>query len=359
MHRPSGNYDPATQNRWKSSISLSFDPSQRENMTPEEERIVASLVHRQAADPNAQKMGKMATSTPFEFVPDEEVRKLAARVYACRQQMGCSSISFGDDGGESKLDPRKAHPPHIRHAYPSGQNFGAEHLLQVEKGIVAENSPKFDKQKERSYPGEHNMGRANVTTGLVPPPYPHPKVTTKMGEEHLSKSFEPPAYTPPDTVPRSNLGKSSLETGLVPPPHKSIDALARTQMCTESAPPDLTVPPGPPAPWLASEMHKPLGPAPRRPSYPHAQAFGHENRSAGVEVVPPKIKACYPALPTTKLNEGHKMGASHLEAHPLVAVEPPAPHLRGSHGKVMGHTSEAAEPVRVVTKMGQSSIKLG
>jgi len=27
----------------------------------------------------------MATSKPFEFVPDEEVKKLSARVYACRQ----------------------------------------------------------------------------------------------------------------------------------------------------------------------------------------------------------------------------------------------------------------------------------
>ena len=56
------------------------------------------------------------------------------------------------------------------------QSFGAEHLHQVEKGITAENSAKFDKQKERSYPGVLNIGRSHTFTGLVPPPYPHPKV---------------------------------------------------------------------------------------------------------------------------------------------------------------------------------------
>jgi len=56
------------------------------------------------------------------------------------------------------------------------QSFGAEHLHHVEKGITAENSAQFDKPKERSYPGVLNIGRSRTSTGVVPPPYPHPKV---------------------------------------------------------------------------------------------------------------------------------------------------------------------------------------
>jgi hypothetical protein len=53
------------------------------------------------------------------------------------------------------------------------------------------------------------------------------------------------------------------------------------------------------------------------------------------------------------------LGASHLVAHPLVAVEPPPPRLRGSHAKPLGHRSTEAPPVHFPTKMGTSSIQLG
>ena len=48
------------------------------------------------------------------------------------------------------------------------------------------------------------------------------------------------------------------QAGLVPPPYKSVDALPRSKMCSESSPPDFAVGAGPAAPWLSSEMHKPL-----------------------------------------------------------------------------------------------------
>ena len=166
--------------------------------------------------------------------------------------MGSSSISFGDDGGESKHDARKQVPPAIRREYPAGHSLGATSLRQAEKGIVAQNSAKFDKQRERSYPGGHNMGMAQVTTTLVPPPYPHPRVSERgPGGSGLppvlkARATQVPPYTHPD---RSGLQGAAWGRGGAAP-----GAAGSLQQCR-------TLPPLPPP--HSAPLLQPLFPPPQ------------------------------------------------------------------------------------------------
>jgi hypothetical protein len=59
------------------------------------------------------------------------------------QALGCSTITFADDGGDgTELDPRKGAPPRIAHYYPADQHFGASKLLSGPGGLQASNPAK-------------------------------------------------------------------------------------------------------------------------------------------------------------------------------------------------------------------------
>ena len=228
--------------------------------------------------------------------------------------------------------------------------------------MLASNPEKFDKQKERQYPGGQNMGMANVTTSLVPPEYPHPKVATKMGEAHLTRGLEAPCAPPSiDKLGKTKLGESKLGAGAIPPRAVFADiALPSTQFCSESTVEDTPTAHDYYPKWIASEMDMPLPKQKPRHTYPHHQQMG---TSKGGQRSPPTIKAHYPADEANELEGGHYLGAAHMHNQCIVNAPVPPARLRGTYSSVhdqrMGAVSEPARPVRIATKMGQSSVQLG
>ncbi len=133
------------------------------------------------------------------------------------------------------------------------------------------------------------MGQSNVNAVCVAPPSPEFKIPTKIGEEHLSKSLEPPAVE--EGHIKTKLLQDNLGRGLEPPQFCHLVKVA-TKMCEESEPE--VVRPAPVATkWLQHELAHPLPQPPARREFPHGQAFG--SQSKGEEIQPVKIKVVYPA----------------------------------------------------------------
>lgn len=75
MNVPDLNYNPKDKNRLSSTVgSLFTDVNEG-----------ASKKQVPKVYPHNQQFGKTAGPKAFEFVPAEQVKKLQARVYACRQ----------------------------------------------------------------------------------------------------------------------------------------------------------------------------------------------------------------------------------------------------------------------------------
>jgi len=307
--------------------------------------------------------------------------------------------------------------------------MGASKLVTGPGGLQAANPAKYDRSKQREYAGGHNLGAANVTKALVPPPFPHPKVTTRLGQGHFSQGLVPPdAPRTKDALKATQLGASKLETGVIPPAARFADIkLPSTKLLSESKAKasdddDEKEECEPHSPnWLHGKGQDPLPPKGLNREFPHSQRFGALYQ--GEEMHPPHIKANYPALEETHLDEvtahartqsggtsmpqggrflcwllnagahrakpscrklswtcgfcaracfcdavrlvlsqdGHHLGASHISPMLSVKVVDPPPARRGSyaHGQRMGAESVPRSSARMPTKMGQASIKLG
>jgi hypothetical protein len=281
------------------------------------------------------------------FVPDAEAKQLMARVQECRQRMGSSSITFGDDGGKVSYPP-KVSPPKVAMAKASSPMANKEnkqrHFFGESSIKLWDESPAFEKPKARQYPGNHHLGFSKMNTICVPPENPSDKIVTKLGEEHLGVGLQPPAVVEvkfPSKMLNEHLSKA-MEAPV------SVATKIPTQMCKESE--QVIVPQEKvETKWLASEIDAPLPPAPARREYPNGLAFNKPY--GGEEMQPAKIKRTHP--------EGQQLGFSHI-GH-LGESEVTKGDKRGTytHSQGFGKTSEPAVYVRRSTIMGSSSIQLG
>jgi len=330
---PSLGYNPAHVNRWKSSTDLSFDPT----------AVVTDKPKRRQQD-HSQRMGDVAGVRPFDFVPQEEVERLAARNYAHEQRLGYASITFGDSGGEPNFG-NKYLPPKSSKKYPCGQVMGAS---SIALGAGGGGCPK---PVQRSYPGTTNagMGSSNVSMTLVPATVAQPLVRTRMGEENMDCNLQtvPGAAMKPPRFP-TQMGKAHLSACLVPPVREA--ALLPTKMLEESAPPPFNPYPfnppptkAPPQPWhVSSPALNPPAPPLQRPEPPPRDPQHLFNKESEQETVPPVVRAHYPAarVPGGGAPGGaHNRLASHLTAATNSVdenVAPPVPARRGSYTHQQG-----------------------
>mmetsp|Transcript_64669 Transcript_64669/g.145880 ORF Transcript_64669/g.145880 Transcript_64669/m.145880 type:complete len:278 (-) Transcript_64669:214-1047(-) len=222
---------------------------------------------------------------------------LQERGYAHGQKMGHSNIIFGDAGGEPTIGGKKIKPKVSRN-YPNNQAFGASNIVGSGVSAGGAGAPQ---PKSRTYPGGQTFGYSQVSSSIVPPELPRPKVVTKMGQSSLTLNGAPRSESPERkpakaaSVPLGQrMGHSNLGAGGVPT-EKPKAPVKPSKMLESSADPRAFQHPV----RRKKPFYKPADPAVEEPEEEAEEVLG-------VQVTEP-----YPVPNWQKMDKGSKLRWAH------------------------------------------------
>lgn len=339
MNRPNVKYDPKAQNRLASSIDFS-NSSNSSPLTDAEKQKAKLMRSQQYAN---KQFGKSSINS--SFVPENEVKKLQQRVYACRQSMGASNISFNyetevPESTNSEDEKVKEQTSPVQRV----KKFNETTICLSPEG------EKSEKPRARVHPGNSKMLHENLNEPVSKGGGLFSKHPSRIGEEHLDQQLVPPPYEQLEYITR--IGEEHLDKQLCPP--EVPKSTRTTKMCDESDPNQSikVIPKANKTPWIESTMNKPLESSKPRREYPNNQSLGHENRNVMKEWEHPKLKSEYP--------EGHQFGKSNIGSN-LGQSEIIKPKRRGSyeHHQAFNAESEIPKVQRRPSRMGESNLTLG